>query len=67
MARNYVSQESDATIAQGVLDALDEMGYSDEENLGGLLYALSLIAERSEDPSACLDECADIITEWEYE
>lgn len=59
----YLDQGCDSEIAENIIDALDEAGYSPEEIIPGLILAVSLIAERSSAPEAYLDEAANLLAD----
>lgn len=58
-----LDQGVDTEIAEGVIEVLEEAGYSVEEMIPGLILAISLVAEKSPDPEAYLDEAANLLAD----
>ncbi len=59
----YLDQGVDSEVAANIVDALDEAGYSAEEAIPGLIYAVYLYAERTSDPEGYLDEAANLLAD----
>lgn len=50
-------------IRDGLLDALDELGYDPEESIPGLVATLYAIADLTPLPEQALDEAADLLAD----
>ena len=55
---------NESAIAEAVVEVLDEAGYTPEEILAGLTAAVLILAERTADPEAALDEVACLIADF---
>lgn len=62
MAR-VLDQSLDSEVANGIIEALDDAGYTAEEAIPGLILAVSILAEQTGDPEAALDEAANLLAD----
>jgi hypothetical protein len=58
-----LDQGSDVIISDAVLDLQDELGFSAEEMIPGLIYAATLLAEKTFDPEGALDDASNLLAE----
>lgn len=58
-----LDDSNDAGIATLVLEFLDDEAYSPEEIIPGLVQAIILIAEKTTNPEASLDEAANLLAD----
>lgn len=59
----YLDCGVDSEVASNILDNLDEMGYSPEESIPGLIQAVFILSEKTGFPEECLDEAANLLAE----
>jgi hypothetical protein len=58
-----LDQGQDVIISDAILDLMDELGFSAEEMIPGLIYATTLLAEKTFDPEAALDDAANLLAD----
>jgi hypothetical protein len=66
--KTFVLDRSDeSTIAGGIVDAVDELGYSEnpEQAIPGLIFAIILLADKCDDPEQALSEAIDLLADAE--
>lgn len=58
-----LDQSQDQIVAEAVLDTVEELGFSPEEYIPGLINAIVLAAEHTADPELALDEAANLLAD----
>jgi hypothetical protein len=58
---NLLDQGLDTDIASAVIDALDEGGYSSVEAIPGLILAIHMLSEFTNDPDLAIREAGDLL------
>lgn len=58
-----LDQSQDQIVADAVIDTVEELGFTAEESIPGLVQAIVLLAEYTSDPEQALDEAANLLAD----
>lgn len=61
MRTKFLDQSQDVLASNAFLDAVDDLGFSPEEAIPGLILACILLANKTRYPDALLDEASDLL------
>lgn len=61
--RKILDKSYDTSIAEAIMECLDDLGFSPEEAIPGMIQTVFLLAEKTGDPEEALDEAADMLAD----